>query len=173
MNLFKKFSSRYFKNKNTLMKDICNSFVDNIINILDQNGDLKNKEFKLIEVYFFALSFISHIFFLKNANTSNSNRIFDLFLSDIFIKMCGIYRIDSANLEKGTNEFILHFDDRKDRYIASFLSDLSKHQNIFSDTICDFILHLYEEIDSNALDKLKIPFSLQLSQLITTCSDQL
>lgn len=173
MNFLDKFSSWYFKDKITLMKEICFYSVDNIINTLEQHDDFKNKEMRLIEVYFFVLSFISHIFFLKNSKTYANNQIFKLFLSDIFNKTCSIYRIDSTNLKKAANEFIIHYNDRKNRYIASFISDLNRHQFIFSETIHDFILNLYAEIDSNEINKITVPFGLQLSFLITTCNDRL
>ncbi|MGB8990487.1 MAG: hypothetical protein WCD80_00370 [Desulfobaccales bacterium] len=161
------------KNDIIIMKETCFNYVDSILNTLEQYDDFKNKKIRVIEIYFFILSFISYIFYTKRSNSYVNNQTFKLFLSEVFGKICSIYRINSMDLKKGANEFILHYNDRKNQYIASFNSDLTRHQAIYSETIFDFLLNLYTEIDHDELVKITIPLALQLTSLIATCHERL
>lgn len=171
MKTLDKIISWYFKNEIAIMKAICSNFVDNLLNTLEQYDNYQNKEMKLIEIYFFILTFISHIFFSKRPNTYKNNKIFDLFLGEIFIELCLIYNIDKIKFKKAANEFIINYRDRNKIYIASLISDLYKNHTLYSETIFEFMLHLYDEIGSDELNKIRIPIALQLSALIAECSD--
>lgn len=161
------------KNEITIMKEICSNYVDNILNMLEENDGLKNKKLRLIEIYFFILSFISYVFFIKKSKSYQNDQIFKLLLSDIFDKTCSIYQINSIDLKKAANEFIVHYNDRKNQYISSYNSDLARHHTIYSETIFDFLLNLYAEIDYDERVKITIPLALQLMSLIATCYDRL